>query len=195
MRRLIKEECYVALSRNDPRGVNRFQLLLVRRDTFELMHVETVSVESIDKLTEVASIRLAKFDRPVDWDAPHRKCIAYYLKMRRKQEKFFELSQKTITAPDIAKIIYKNDGYLFHLLRKINFLSHAERLSLLKLSPEELLPERKTRVLDLIYARVSLFWMFFSKTSAIVMAYNALANLINDELLMPDEKIPTYSLI
>lgn len=168
------------LARINWRGDGRSQLITVRRDTFELENVESVSFQCLDKLQDAASSSLKMRRKPHDWGAPHRRCIAYFLKMRRKRDEIFPLLQQPQSdSKGIIKVLYRNEAYALYLSRKVNSLSERDKGELLIPSRGELLPDRSTSLLDILYARAALYWWMFSRSSSIDQAYENLLRLID----------------
>jgi len=179
MRRLLSTEHHLALARINPRRDGRSQVIVVRRDTFELEWVESVAALHVDELRHVASARMSALRKPTGWNAPHRKCIAYFLKMRRKREEIFDLLQRPqADRSAVVSVLLRNEAYALHLSKKVNSLSGAERRKLLTPSGEELLPERSTTSIDVLDARSQLYRWLVSPSPSIVQAHRDLLELI-----------------
>ena len=179
MRRLCRSAYYLALAR-ESRGVNNLQITIVRRDTFELIAVETVPVNSNFEVLEIASKNLEKLSKPDNWNAPHRKCIAFFIKMQCKREKVFDLICESNLSPEkISICLHRNEGFIFHILRMVNSLDDVEKLKMLTPGENERLNDRSMSDIDLIFARAELFWLLFIKTPILINAYNEIVGIVN----------------
>ncbi|MEO8154007.1 MAG: hypothetical protein ABI605_13125 [Rhizobacter sp.] len=169
----------MALTRIDMRGDGHSQIVVVRRDTFELVKAKSMACTSMKELRDIAALEIQDLRKPADWDAPHRKCLAYFLKMRRKREYIFDLTANAQSrGDDIVKVLFRNEAYAFYACRKVNELTNSEKLKLLSPSLEELVEQRTTGVIEVLYARSSLFWLIFSRTPTLVHAYEKLQKQI-----------------
>lgn len=159
MRKVCSGKYYSAFSRYREGG-GRSQLLIIRRDTKEIIKVTTIAS---GRVSTVAVEFIESLSRPTDWKSPHVLCLFYYIKIMRKRERFgFKLISEKLSAREIMSELKRFETYQRYLLVKLNSLSKKERLLIMTPSNKELTPTT-TEEIDMLQARADLFWMFFKR--------------------------------
>lgn len=174
MKKISSGKYYSAFAR--PRkDSGKSQLLIIRRDTHELEVSTTVDTQSIEAK---ASASITGLGEPLDWQAPYRTCLSYFLKIRRKKEEFSQrlLSDK-LSKRQIFAELKKFEAYRYHLLKKLHRLSDSEKTLLLTPSKKECVA-KSTEDIDLLQARDELFGLFFDVTKEMSLAHKTTASAI-----------------
>lgn len=160
-------------------------LLINRRDTQEGYGSKSVMCKSIEDLVSIAESLIDKIEKPIDWKAPHRYCIAYYGRLIESEDDFSEFIRNKI---DISKDWWE---YLrirllkeSALTKKVNKLSFDERKKLITLTEWEV-NNSDARVIYGITGRDRLYKRLIDK-SGLESTYRIFKKSLNDYLSFLD---------
>jgi len=169
----ITSGAYYSVFARPKKDRNRTQILIFRKDTLELEVVATVDSDSLS--ADVDSILLS-LDVPSDWKKPHRACLCYFLKIKRKKD---ELSQKVLAGSlsqrQVFREISRFESYMYHFLKRLNYLSESERVLLLAPRKVDI---KSSEDIDTLYAKDEIFGLFFSVTDAMRLAHAQVRSVI-----------------
>ncbi|NHQ88228.1 hypothetical protein HA050_19165 [Iodobacter sp. HSC-16F04] len=192
MKRVAKNQFYLALGQADPRFTDEFSINIVRRDTFELVLVKKSIEHNMDQLNHFAVSLLSNLPCPEDWMLASRKCLAIYLKARRKKECFItELLGKDKTVIDVAKYLKTLESHVAYITQCYNLLNEKELVFLLTPTKVEIETYASADTSDLFYGRVASYKFITKKTPEIDKAYKILLNIIST--IYPDCDLESIS--
>lgn len=185
MKRVAKNQFYLALGQPDSRSTDAFFINIVRRDTFELVLVKKYIAYDMEQLKCFAVSLLSNLSCPEDWMLASRKCLAIYLKARRKKECFIaELLDKGKAPSDIDRYLKVIENHVAYITQCYNLLSEQELILLLTPTNKEVETHTLTDTSDLFYGRVASYKFITKKTHRIEKAYKVLLNITST--LYPD---------
>lgn len=185
MKKIASNGYYSVFSR--PRKRSRYsQLLVLRRDTGELVHVVSVPTQN---LSETAADFLAGHGLPADWKAPHRVCLHYCMRIDYKREAFgLRLGSGELPPSEIWQMLKRFEAFQYHLIRKVNALSTSERLLLLTPIEQECCPQT-TEDFDLLRARAKLYGLFFERSREMQEVHARVAGIIQQLIEQAGEEL------
>lgn len=135
-----------------------------RRDTLE--RYDFFGTKSIDRheLITLACKYIDNLEKPVDWNAPHRYCVAYYGRLTKKGDYFCDGLYKD--KQDDRKILRYMTYRLLKetiLIKKVNLLSFEEKCPLLIIKDWELEAHATARIGYGIFGRGYLYKRLYDK--------------------------------
>jgi len=174
MKKISSGKYYSAFAR--PRkGSDKAQLIILRKDTHELESATTVDTQDLET-TAKSSINSLK--KPLDWKVPHRVCLYYFLKIKRKKEEFsMKLLSDSLSKRQVVSEIKRFETYQYFLLKRLHELSTSEKVMLLTPAEKEYAP-KSTEDIDLLQARDELFGLLFEKNKEMSLAHAKTTSII-----------------
>ncbi|PIT09032.1 hypothetical protein BGI30_07785 [Snodgrassella alvi] len=148
-------------------------IVVYRLDTLEAYSFFEFYIEKPDKKECVirAGERLVQLGKPVDWQKPHRYCIARHAFIILRNEKFkIDLEKNKLNSNDIYRYTLISQFKEAALIKKLNRLSDEEKIQLftlkdweIKLKDKELSNYSRKDILFKIHRRTYLYKRLLDK--------------------------------